>query len=394
MSSLVSWARDDAHIYPPNFDCRYYTECNDSVGGSLWRGSGCLMSYVGREYGSSALDDGFRLVIVGIDHGGKGGGTFAERREEVEGYHQLGKWKFNPHYKGVVKTIAAVFGRTGDYCRENCIRSCQQSRHLDATHCVIDRIVQPNNVKCTPKDTVNATSRASWRMKANCAHHLASELKLLKPHLVVFHGAAARWVALPELQKCGLEIEPVEAVEPVTDQTGHPVLYECATLDAHMLFFNHPSRGWLDRQWDGVVVPALDHLRRRKLIPASGVRPAMEEINGTHNKKAPFEAQAEQAPPESGDAIADVFARLTPVSTMALTRSSDFRSLTRDAIGNVDVLRIRDGHLYLRNASSALGAIAEADLSRNVLRVVDRQSGDETTFASVDALIEAGWLID
>jgi hypothetical protein len=54
----------------------------------------------------------------------------------------------------------------------------------------------------------------------------------------------------------------------------------------------------------------------------------------------------------------------------------------------------RDGYLHLKHATSSFGTIAEGDLARGVLRVVERQTGEETTFASVEELIAAGWVID
>lgn len=54
----------------------------------------------------------------------------------------------------------------------------------------------------------------------------------------------------------------------------------------------------------------------------------------------------------------------------------------------------RDGQLHLKHASSAFGIIAGNDLACGVLKIVDRRTGTETTFASADELIAAGWVID
>jgi hypothetical protein len=263
MADLNRWAREDARIDPNVFDCRYYDNCNASVNDTLWRGKGCQMSYVGRHYGSNVAGEPFRLVVVGIDHGEPEGATFSESRAGIEKWYQAGGKDFNQHYKGVVKTAAAVFGTTGEYCRRMCTTSCQKSHDPSASQCVIDRIAQPNSVKCTPNDTVDRTSRATWPMKVNCAHHLMNELKLLKPGLVVFHGVDARWIMRPEFSASGLDLNAVRGVSDRYDS----VLYESLTLGAHVLFLYHPSRGHLDKQWDTVVVPALDYLRGRNLIP-------------------------------------------------------------------------------------------------------------------------------
>ena len=263
MDSLVSWAADDARIYPPVFDCPYYRDCDASIQNALSGGDGCMMSYIGRLYGSEATDRRFRLVLVGIDHGDAIGGTFAERREGIEACYQNGRKRFNSHYRGLVKTAIAAFGNSGDYCRQKCVASCQKWCDPLASQCVIDRIVQPNSVKCTPRDATSRTSRATWPMKVNCAHHLANELKRLKPNLVVFHEASARGFIPSAFKACSVDLE---AIEDVRDRVG-PVLHKSDSLGAHVLFLRHPSRGWLDRQWGTVVVPALNYLRRKGLVP-------------------------------------------------------------------------------------------------------------------------------
>lgn len=396
MSDLVSWARNDAHIDPDDFDCRYYSECNDSIGNALWRGDGCRMSYVGRQYGSISMDNGFRLVIVGIDHGAKGRWTFEECREELEHWVQKGGFPFNQHYRGVVRTAAAVFGSSGDYCRTNCTKACQKSRDAEARHCVIDRIAQPNNVKCTPKDTENATSRATWKMKVNCAHHLADELlKRLKPDLVVFHGVGARWAVPREFEACGIDMKGVDGIP---DQYG-PVLYKSKNLDAYILFLNHPSRGWLDRQWDAVVVPALKHLRDRKLIPPQGhTIPGYEIGMGSENRLLSGKIETVEStsgkPVEASGSATQRGDEPTSDSTPKNGPSDEIKARTRDAIGNFDVLNLRDGQLHLKHVTSAFGTIVGDDLERGVLRVIDKRTGEDTTFASVDALLAAGWVID
>jgi hypothetical protein len=99
-------------------------------------------------------------------------------------------------------------------------------------------------------------------MKRNCAHHLVAELMILRPKLVVFHGVDAEW-SIPQ----AIKPDKLNPVEEVPDHSSRPVLYEWQALRAHLLFLKHPSRGHLNRQWDRVVVPALNYLRARNLIP-------------------------------------------------------------------------------------------------------------------------------
>ena len=74
--------------------------------------------------------------------------------------------------------------------------------------------------------------------------------------------------------------------------------------------------------------------------------------------------------------------------------SDDLKAQTRDVIEGRDILASRDGQLHLKHLASGFGTIAEDDLRSGVLRVVDRQTGAETSFASADELIAAGWTLD
>lgn len=385
LDQLTEWARDIARIDPTRFDCRFYGECDSSIGNALWRGDGCSMSYVGRNYGSNVIDGGFRLVVVGIDHGEKGGDTYEGRRTGIEAYYQGDGRPFNPHYRGVVKTAATVFGDTGEHCRQNCTKACQKSRASTASQCVIDRIVQPNNVKCTPEDTIDPTSRATPKMKMNCSHHLAAELKRLHPDLVVFHGIGARWFVIPEFKKLGIDMEPIAAIRDAYDF----VIYRSDILKTHFLFLYHPSRGWLGRQWETVVVPALKHLRSEKIIPAQGRGSSGHGLGvGSPVGGKPLGPDTEQ--------IAIGSNRGTAVETPSTTNdwSDQLKARTRDVIGSWDILDARDGRLHLKHVVSGFGVMMEDDVQRGVLKVVDRRTGAETTFASVDELIAAGWALD
>ncbi len=66
---------------------------------------------------------------------------------------------------------------------------------------------------------------------------------------------------------------------------------------------------------------------------------------------------------------------------------------TREAIEAGGVLS-PDGVLHLKHIPSGFGYIGLTDLIRGELRVVDKETKAETTFASVDDLIAAGWAVD
>lgn len=74
--------------------------------------------------------------------------------------------------------------------------------------------------------------------------------------------------------------------------------------------------------------------------------------------------------------------------------SDDLKAQTRDVVEGRDIFGTRDGQFHLKHATSAFGAIAEDDLARGVLKVVERRTGAETTFDNAEALIAAGWVVD
>lgn len=73
--------------------------------------------------------------------------------------------------------------------------------------------------------------------------------------------------------------------------------------------------------------------------------------------------------------------------------SDSLQETTRAALNGLAVLPHQD-FVALKHIDGRFGAIAISDLLRSTLRVSDRRSGQETTFANVDELIRAGWAID
>lgn len=74
--------------------------------------------------------------------------------------------------------------------------------------------------------------------------------------------------------------------------------------------------------------------------------------------------------------------------------SDVLKSRTRDVIEGGGMFATRDGRLHLKHIVSGFGVMAEEDLLRGVLRVVNVRTGAETTFANADELIAAGWALD
>lgn len=269
LSRLDDWARE-RHIWPLDFHCPHYEECKGSIKGlpTLQGGSTCSMSYVGKDYGQPVGGKPFKLVFVGIDRGWKRGGEgFAEAREGCEKAFYGGADKFNPHYLGVIRTAAVIFGQAGQYCLSRCFqqKKCDGDKRPDGERCVLRSFAQPNLAKCAPA-TEDMRSRATDLMLMKCAGHLVSELEILKPNLVVFHAADARWCFAPAVEKKGWHLSPVGAGP--ADRLG-PVIHvlKANDFESHILFLHHPARGGLGRQWVPVVEPALTFLRSERAIP-------------------------------------------------------------------------------------------------------------------------------
>ncbi len=217
----------------------------------------------------------FRLVIVGIDTGA----NYEEKKLEgfIESQKGIEKWyygtetgtetKFNPYYRGVIRTAAAVLGRDGKHCLEHCYQEskCVGCRRPNGKRCVLRSFVQPNLVKCAGGP--DRMSRSGAVMLKNCPQYLVSELKILKPDLIVFHGAKAQW-AFPNVLPEGYDSVPL----PDSPKQGDfSVIQKLTTADlgskCFILYLHHPSHGCLNRQWERVVEPALKLLRSKSAIP-------------------------------------------------------------------------------------------------------------------------------
>lgn len=74
--------------------------------------------------------------------------------------------------------------------------------------------------------------------------------------------------------------------------------------------------------------------------------------------------------------------------------SDALKTRTRDVIEGAGVFAVRHGRLHLKHVTSGFGTISDEDLHRGVLKVVERSTGIEATFADADELIAVGWAID
>lgn len=81
-------------------------------------------------------------------------------------------------------------------------------------------------------------------------------------------------------------------------------------------------------------------------------------------------------------------------ASIANSWSDALKAQTRELIDSRGPTGTRDGSLPLKHITSGFGIITETDLLNGMLRVIDRRTSAETTFANIDDLIAAGWAID
>jgi uracil-DNA glycosylase len=216
------------------------------------------MSYVGVRY---AMNLSARIVMVGKDHGCGGCADFHGRRQKIREYQSpQNKQKFNAHYRGVVRTAAALLGSvtTCSACYDT--NMCQLSNG-GGPYCVLDLIAQPNLVKCAPDDKNTMRSQATSLMKMKCSNLLVEELEILNPTLIVFHGTDLRKFFSEAISSRRWELEKWDC-----QKQKHLFKLNGPTLKADVLFLAHPAYGWLERQWDGVL-KEIETLREAGKLP-------------------------------------------------------------------------------------------------------------------------------
>ena len=242
------------NIIPTTFACTFFNQCNASTNGNMDGGSGCSMSFFGSKY----VNVHPKIACIGIDHRDHVSNDYHQRTSGIIDHYQIQGNYFNQHYQGVARTAVSFLGQQGAACNA-CLqqKKCRKAANPTTPDCVLDRIVQPNLVKCVRADVDNATSRATLPMMRNCAHHLLAELRLIRPRLAIFHGARLKPPFLRALTTEGLHWSNL----PIP-QIPQGVAIDILEMGTLALFFHHPSRNCLANQWPGVVAPCLDYLQQ------------------------------------------------------------------------------------------------------------------------------------
>ncbi len=81
-------------------------------------------------------------------------------------------------------------------------------------------------------------------------------------------------------------------------------------------------------------------------------------------------------------------------SSQAKNWSDKLNDQTREIIKFRDPLSTRNGQLHLKHITSGFATMTKADLTQATLTLTNKQTKEQTTYPTVDALIEAGWAID
>ncbi len=197
-------------------------------------------TYVGPYYEKAKL----KLLFVGLDHGWGGGPSAKTRQADVLGYRdseQPTPW--NPHYRGCIRVAAKILGLA---CSGGCVEKCVRR---PPEECVLCHFAQGNAVKCVvPPKGQPLQDRMTFRghdRVARCLPLLLEEIGILRPDLIVLQGSRLHW-----------HFKKDATVGEVIRLSNFP-----NNVSSVVAFFRHPSRGWLERDWEPVILPALSRMR-------------------------------------------------------------------------------------------------------------------------------------
>ncbi len=174
VTELEHWTLRNALPPAPNTVCRCGLE-------SKLRS---VAAYVGPHY-----DTRFpRILFVGLDSG-RGWGeplvnVHSVQEERVKDCREE-QQAWNPHYKGCVRTAAAILGLD---CERDCKQNCAKKESLE---CAFLRLSQANAVRCVGVDEKDSDCRSQNRV-AKCLPYLFSEICILRPDVIVLQGRNQR----------------------------------------------------------------------------------------------------------------------------------------------------------------------------------------------------------
>jgi hypothetical protein len=154
---------------------------------------------------------------------------------------------WNPHYKGCIWTAAALFSLK---CATDCTNRCAQKPECE---CALLHFVQADVLKDLPRNQIDRTFRQTARVKA-AMKDLVSEINEIKPRVIVVHGVPihAKFKHFVAKQKVGN-----------VNKHAWEVQFQNVPFSTFVAFFRHPSRGWLERDWERIILPTIDAIRTK-----------------------------------------------------------------------------------------------------------------------------------
>lgn len=248
--ALKRYCEQEAKIAPgPEFACVNDRRChrvrpNRVKGGLAHVGSQCVMSFGEKP---------FTIMFIGYDYG-RGAWSLETCRQQTEEYPQ----RLNPHYKGIVKVMMEIFQV-----------KCEQESSTELWTPLLKRMSQTNGTRCCAPVDNHMACNTTQGMRRQCWPHLKKEIEILRPTIILFHGAQLRQSFLKSLHSDGCIEQPI-----FSEFQNHCCRVRWPfpdPFDSVLLFFSHPSHPQANNsfgsQWDTTVVPILNRLRQQRWIP-------------------------------------------------------------------------------------------------------------------------------
>lgn len=248
---------DEVKINPgPEFKCKPNGLCREIV--DLKPGYVCHrggLAYVGEQYDVAVDSDELRILFVGKD-GGNSEFDLNQRRADIQNY----RGSPNPHYSGIVKVLMEVFQERFDGAQSEWRTLLKRMAQTNATRCAISK----ENGSKKGGMGCNTTNR----MRNQCWTHFRTEIDILKPTVMFFHGKDLGPWFLKQAANDGTLSELEGGSERLR---AHCKQITWTTLPSNfetiLLFFNHPGHGHFGKQWESVAIPVIQELRRIGKLP-------------------------------------------------------------------------------------------------------------------------------
>jgi hypothetical protein len=203
-----------------------------------------MAPYVGPRFGERE-----RLMFIGLDHG-KDSGSCIDLRERQK--HVLSHWRWNAHYWGCVRTAALLFGLD---CTHRCKKACAENANntlRGGQDCAVLHFIQANSVKGVPK----GKETMSWEQAHKIPEDmplLLDEIRLIRPKVIIVHGKDNH-EPLKRTFAGNLHMTPDKPFG--TLKWGGP-----DSFSTYIAFFRHPSRGWLNKDWNSIIEPTISKIK-------------------------------------------------------------------------------------------------------------------------------------